>query len=1132
MRKGLQQMKQSGLTLLTLGIFILSACTKSIPYKDVPASEKEHNISKSLIDTKNEYLMSVSMQNASMSSSDALPFSSSENKRVKVKLDQESLNIIETESDSRYSANTANDKLVLEVPIEHVQYQCAKDKFGECTNSEEEAKDIDWKIKTGIKVKLDKAKTTELNLLPILEDKTFGGSCYEEVSTKLISSDITADAINFSLERTFVTNIRCVKELDKLKDATVTAVYHYSLVKLSSVLTKDFKVVSYPDGSKDESSFGFFSTKRIVLDVDNSKTEKSTVQVMNHWDPRRTELPYYLSDEFAKPENKLVKDLTYKTVANINQGLVEAGVNFKINLHDPEGKVPGDIRNSMIVLVEDPINSGVIGYGPQTEDPVTGEIISARTIMFLGTIKQGVQRTYNDIIREKRSSLTMKAIGPKLKLAESLTSKVKQIKMSGQTAGISAMVTAIAEAKKTKVDPVGKVVKPLAATSKVSNIKEIDFKALKKSLKGQRNSDYVGTDTASKIKAKIKYLQEVKNCALSPGIDSFSYGISKKLMDQFPDDAKPWVELNDKEKEHAMQIILPEVWVATLIHELGHNLGLRHNFEASEDKENFFSTEELAKVNVDHDIPASSVMDYIDDLRALPVLGKYDIAALRFGYLRTAVVETINDETNMVIKSESVDLTDTTLEDAIEKMQSSYADKDQIKVDLKKYGYCTDEHVGANAGCKRFDLGTSLTEITQNIIKDYEDGYKRRNFRNGRISMSMGDDLGYASAVNSRFLGLRLMMESVERIIARSPVLADPNHPAWTQYAWLADLKQASVLSGVFLTKVLLVPDVICAIAKNNDLTTVTEVVGLKDIDPTSMSCFDIKLSEAFAKDHTIVAQAGKMFNSLKDSKSKNAYVDQIDIRGIWPDKIVAAKNLFQRQIGSFTFDRNSDNFLNTPELRNGIAATMKALMLNNIVDDIAFTTKDGTVASLELNYDLYDSQVIEAPLYNRTAQALGVDENYKTQLQQVLALEFSKGMLDKSGAHADDNPLALAMIVHKQDPQVDVGFHAKSVIFEGARYVVSTEENVLANEIMDNMKVSNILDQLTRADIIKIFNAKVGKEKMPVDATAVDKLAWGLALEPMADYLNSIIKPTSFYSRLLSILPTPVSIVPKVIEE
>lgn len=78
-----------------------------------------------------------------------------------------------------------------------------------------------------------------------------------------------------------------------------------------------------------------------------------------------------------------------------------------------------------------------------------------------------------------------------------------------------------------------------------------------------------------------------------------------------------------------------------LIHELGHILGLRHNFAGSLDGE--LTTSDSQKlwneilygtVSYDHPLPSSSVMDYLayphDILMSRP--GPYDVAAIRWGY--------------------------------------------------------------------------------------------------------------------------------------------------------------------------------------------------------------------------------------------------------------------------------------------------------------------------------------------------------------------------------------------------------------------------------------------------------------------------------------------------------------------
>ena len=50
------------------------------------------------------------------------------------------------------------------------------------------------------------------------------------------------------------------------------------------------------------------------------------------------------------------------------------------------------------MLVEDPITRGLLGYGPSLTNPLTGEIIHARTVMFPGVMKQTIIRTYDEVM--------------------------------------------------------------------------------------------------------------------------------------------------------------------------------------------------------------------------------------------------------------------------------------------------------------------------------------------------------------------------------------------------------------------------------------------------------------------------------------------------------------------------------------------------------------------------------------------------------------------------------------------------------------------------------------------------------------------------------------------------------------
>lgn len=1061
------------LVLAGFALLMQVACTKELPYKQ---SFKEEVQNKSAIDTEAEYLMSSSMLKASRSSADAFPFMSADNKRVKLEWGKDSLRVLEMEKDERFKGNQTNNKLVLEIPVEHVAFGCAKDRYGECTNSEEALNDINWQQKNQFKFKAEALKSAGLSLLPILIDKDLGSNCHSEISARVLDVQLESSALNLTIERTFKTSIDCVSALEELSDLTTTAQFHYSLVKIDSILSQGFKPISYP--AEDENTFGFFSTQKSKLDAANNSVVSSKQVILNHWNPKRSEIVYYLSDEFAKPENKLITKLTKDTVQNLNQGLQKAGVHFRIKVEDPSGKNPGDIRHSMIVLVEDPVASSVIGYGPQTEDPVTGEIVSAKTVMFLGTIKKFIKYTYDDILRHKR----------------------QESKEQSQQVGVQSELAARVQSSKSLSAKRSLNKKFVAADSK----KEVPTKdlnlaeqvKLKKILSEIKDYKRISTLNLSDTKGMYKYLHEFKNCSYVLGADLMNREISGQLASQFSDSTKAWEDLSEEEKQKAIEIILPHIWIPTLIHEMGHNLGLRHNFQGSEDADNFYTAEELAKMGADYKMPFSSVMEYGDDLKALTFLGKYDIAALKFAYLRQ--VELASGET-------------LTLEKSIADLKSQNKD-----IELKAYGYCTDEHAGINAGCRRFDLGTSYTEIVKNEIQNYEQSYLSRNFRSGAANFSLVDDVAYAARIKSKFVGLRLMQEVYERIKYKFN-LEDQN-PLWEANTFLADLKQASFLSAQFLMKVLATPDVTCAIAEAKDPQTISQVVLLSEIDSDAVSCFDLQLNEKFM----VLGQYGKHFQSKKDPKLANPYADQIDIRGIWLDKLMASRVLFQRSMGISTLDENTDNFMDRTDLADELKALTYGLLLNQVSGLQAVQLATGETLEIELPMDSFQSHEIKKPLYPEIARALGIS-NQKIKFNEVFVKELVKN--SKSESHELKSlEWTDSLSVYKTSLLEKAPEGHKEMVLGNSK-LVAGPQNKMAYTALENLQTLERLGAIERTKLVEIYlERKKQDEKnagqQSVAANENEKFAWEISIETLEQYLLGLLGTKEFNLQLLTMLP------------
>ena len=128
-------------------------------------------------------------------------------------------------------------------------------------------------------------------------------------------------------------------------------------------------------------------------------------------------------------------------------------------------------------------------------------------------------------------------------------------------------------------------------------------------------------------------------------------------------------------KEHGMTLTPEEAQHVIvrdfIVHEVGHNLGLRHNFEGSTDRERFGATSEAVATS-------TTTMDYVVGMTEP---GTYDADAMRWAYGDGP------EETG--------------------------------------YFYCTDEHVEIAAGCARWDFGHPVLhfiKVIEGIVQEYPPG--------------------------------------------------------------------------------------------------------------------------------------------------------------------------------------------------------------------------------------------------------------------------------------------------------------------------------------------------------------------------------------------------------------------------
>jgi len=1041
-------------------IVALGACTRSLPYKSV--GKPDMGITqgkKSLIDTNADYVYVASTLESGRLAEDARPHYTGESKRVRFVFQEKSLQVISPEEDSRFAKNPTNNLAVLSIPIEHVEYRCTEDAYGKCTNKEEENKDIAWNKKSQFKLKPEELATQQFNFLPMEFEKYFFG-CYEEVGSQFIKSDIQPDHINFILEKVFQTKSICAFGINSLEGLTFTVRYQYSFVKLNKLATPNYKPLAYTRA--DERNFGFFNTEKKKLDVDNNLTVAGETAFFNRWNPGRT-VTYYLSEAFNRPENAQIKKATYESFAVINNGLKKAGASLRLKLKDPvAGMSSGDIRYSMIVLEEDPSTAGLLGYGPAITNPLTGEILSAKVVMYSGIMKKYIKGNYDDLIDER------------LAAQEKAGTKVK---------GLEPIQSATPASTSKPVSPVLTQTRARLATfsqSLGSQQKSNQFRLQMKDLRQQLKHFEVRVDKNTGRLAKdvegqegehpIHLMQELKerrefmskHCFYPAEEISFDAAVVKgadQLIQKFG--MKKWDQLNAAEREVVISTLMPYVWTPTFIHELGHNLGLRHNFSGSTDKDNFYSVDELRKQGVNQASPYSSMMDYpYSELNALRVMGKYDIAALRYAYV------------------EKVEL-----EDGKEISLRELNKNPSLKI--KNYSYCTDEHVGVNANCSRFDEGTSFTEMAQHFIRAYEARYKRGNLRNSRSNFSQLDDHAQLSALDGMFSKMRMMFERYESIKNDFDIPDDAEE--WKTVDFLKDIRDAAKIAAQFFVNVIKTPDTTCVIADVAQPDKIAATVPIRALSKQAISCFDqenVRLKDQFK----VIGEVGKSFQSRKDPSSTNPYADQIDVRGIYLDKMLAAYYLTARELGVSAFDDYTENFLDMPDAQGAVLQTFYDVLVDKMSGPVPLRDKSGKMSTIQLdNYSLFDESDADnshkvSPLMDGGARRfLGLPSsttNFQTELMRTLV----RYMPSKPHRTVSREVLNLFRI-RGAIPRDGRDNEYLTVDVNGERYFVHPSSEI-ALDLARSLQISTALRGLTKEQLLRV------KESIAQDAVNATQLS------------------------------------------
>ena len=190
------------------------------------------------------------------------------------------------------------------------------------------------------------------------------------------------------------------------------------------------------------------------------------------------------------------------------------------------------------------------------------------------------------------------------------------------------------------------------------------------------------------------------------------------------------------EKQDLKNRLAKQIFYITLLHEMGHTFGLRHNFMGSADQKHYPPEWSALKARLDAKEPgitdddlvpyaSSSIMDYMDFFEQQAGLAPYDKAAIKYGYRRSL-------------------------------------DREQDPIVHQGFLFCTDEQVLSDLRCQRFDRGATLSEIVENTTKKYQQNWVLTHVRDGRESFEHAERSLITRNLMNVFLPMRLVFDEMQ----------------------------------------------------------------------------------------------------------------------------------------------------------------------------------------------------------------------------------------------------------------------------------------------------------------------------------------------------------------------------------
>jgi hypothetical protein len=350
----------------------------------------------------------------------------------------------------------------------------------------------------------------------------------------------------------------------------------------------------------------------------------------------------------------------------------------------------GDIRYNIINIIDSLSGKSLLGYGPSIVDSESGEIISATSNVYVHPTRDHLINVLRNYVRMRLGILKTKSL--------------MHFNINSADTNFFNNHYAPSVLKRLRRD------KSLSPEAREQRDREERDNEEPSTLKEYRYKYQSLTQRHHNFRDTHSYnIQRIENQCSATFKSYFSKLFGQTVTDlngedfdkyvkdyMHPEQDRFYVKNEIKEFTPCLEKLIKEDLLVTLIHELGHNFGLAHNFMGSVDKSNY------TRIG-DSLLKTSSVMDYLPiSVGGAVKVGKYDIAALRYSYLG---------------KIQGYDLNIWDVKDG----QSIDDWRKETARIPKKYMFCSDSEIYKfDPLCAPNDYGSSPLEIINNIISGYK----------------------------------------------------------------------------------------------------------------------------------------------------------------------------------------------------------------------------------------------------------------------------------------------------------------------------------------------------------------------------------------------------------------------------